>query len=229
MLRWLGVLALAACSSAASPGAAGDDAPPAASGGPVVLELFTSQGCSSCPPADRWLATLAAGDVVAGRPVIPLAFHVDYWNRLGWADPFSSPAWSARQAAYGDTYTPQIVVAGGADAVGSKRRAVERLIAATPPTAYLDAVVTRDGDRVTVRTTPPAGTTALAAIVSDRHLTEVTSGENAGAELVDAHVVRALVTVHDTVTVDLDPAWGPVRVVVLAQAADGAIVAARAL
>src|SRR5262245_13479463 len=68
----------------------------AASGGPVVVELFTSQGCSSCPPADALLRRLGADPTLAGR-VVPLAFHVDYWNSLGWEDPFSSAAWSGRQ------------------------------------------------------------------------------------------------------------------------------------
>ncbi len=74
--------------------------PPITTDGPVLLELFTSQGCGSCPPADRWLAPLAARDQVGGRTVIPLAFHVDYWNDLGWTDPFSSAAWSERQQWY---------------------------------------------------------------------------------------------------------------------------------
>src|SRR5579864_4298233 len=80
----------------------------------VVVELFTSQGCSTCPPADRLLTQLGSG-AGAGQ-VIPLAFHVDYWNRLGWTDPFSSAEWSARQAKYGralhvdNVYTPELVV-----------------------------------------------------------------------------------------------------------------------
>ena len=92
----------------------------------VVVELFTSQGCSSCPPADAYLGELAQRD-----DVLALSFHVDYWNYIGWRDPFSKRQWSARQRAYGDTlkrryvYTPQIVVDGAAEAVGSKRSQVE--------------------------------------------------------------------------------------------------------
>ena len=97
----------------------------AAEPGPVLVELFTSQGCSSCPPADRLLAELAErADVVA------LSFHVPYWDRLGWPDGFATPAWSDRQRAYADIlgtsglYTPQMVVAGRLDVVGSDQRRV---------------------------------------------------------------------------------------------------------
>src|SRR5262245_43483680 len=72
---------------------------PNAAGGPVILELFTSQGCSSCPPADRLLSKLGGDPKLAGR-VIPLAFHVDYWDSLGWRDPFDAARWSERQQAY---------------------------------------------------------------------------------------------------------------------------------
>src|SRR5262245_58242267 len=89
---------------------------------PVVLELFTSQGCSSCPPADELLPELAAAP-----GVIALAFHVDVWDDLGWKNPFSSPQWTARQESYveklgGGPYTPQLVVNGRAHVVGSDRR-----------------------------------------------------------------------------------------------------------
>src|ERR1700730_6696553 len=96
---------------------------------PIVVELFTSEGCSSCPPADALLAELA------GRPdVRALSFHVDYWDRLGWKDPYSSRAATDRQNRYATllalptVYTPQIVVDGKWEAVGSDRAEVERVL-----------------------------------------------------------------------------------------------------
>ena len=104
----------------------------ATDGGPVVLELFTSEGCSSCPPADALLSELGSST----KGVIPLAYHVDYWNHLGWTDPLSSPRWSERQSAYaramnldGD-YTPQMVISGEWQAVGSDRSDIARGVAA---------------------------------------------------------------------------------------------------
>nr|MBA3539690.1 DUF1223 domain-containing protein [Deltaproteobacteria bacterium] len=123
----LAILVLVSCASAE-----GDPRPatgPVDRGptGPLVLELFTSQGCSSCPPADRLLSTLAKQGEVAGRPLAPLAFHVDYWDGLGWADPHARAAWTQRQHAYSDAlgdnrvYTPELVVGGAVGVVGSQR------------------------------------------------------------------------------------------------------------
>ena len=83
----------------------------------VLVELYTSEGCDSCPPADRWLQALGGGGTAAGR-IIPVAFHVDYWDYLGWKDRFASPRYSERQRALASAakstrvYTPQVVVAG---------------------------------------------------------------------------------------------------------------------
>lgn len=198
----------------ASPGVASSAvaSPEAASGSadaqkhdraPVVLELFTSQGCSSCPPADRLLTELATRD-----DVLALAFHVDYWNRLGWRDPFSDPAWSERQRAYArqlgsNSYTPQLVVDGRAHAVGSIRGAVERLIdearrRARPVAVWLD--VQPAGTAVEITATIEVGPEAprplvvLGAVLEDARITEVERGENRGRTLRDDRIVRSLET-----------------------------------
>src|SRR5947207_25104 len=104
-------------------------APPKLGPTPVIVELFTSQGCSSCPPADALIHDIANDPALRGR-VIPLAFHVDYWDALGWRDPFSSKDWSERQVRYARTmhlssaYTPQAVVNGTHEFVGSNRAAL---------------------------------------------------------------------------------------------------------
>jgi hypothetical protein len=97
---------------------------------PVVVELFTSQGCSSCPPADRFLSELSD----TRSDVLPLAFHVTYWNQLGWKDPFSLDAATERQAQYGrrfgdGSYTPEMVIDGKTGVVGSDRESADM----TPP------------------------------------------------------------------------------------------------
>jgi hypothetical protein len=172
--------------------------------GPIVLELFTSQGCSSCPPADRLLTELAAEE--AGE-VLPLAFHVDYWNRLGWRDPFSSEAWSKRQRRYarelpgGRVYTPQLVVDGREHAVGSDRRAVARLLADARARSQEGSVelsarisggelLTAVGATATAAADEPLD--LLLAVVESGFETPVGSGENSGRRLREDFVVRRL-------------------------------------
>src|ERR1700681_1620286 len=121
---------------------------------PVVVELFTSQGCSSCPPADAFLRELTKDR----RDVLALAFHVTYWDRLGWKDPFSLPAATQRQDVYGhrfgdESYTPEIVVDGAASMVGSDRRDVGTAIENAKRNGHTAAAVsvTRNGEQVAIQ------------------------------------------------------------------------------
>ncbi|MFI5196980.1 MAG: DUF1223 domain-containing protein [Thermoanaerobaculia bacterium] len=177
-------------------------AAPAPAETPVLVELFTSEGCSSCPPADRLLARLAADQPVSGALVVALSLHVDYWNRLGWVDPFSSARFTERQGAYGahlggggSVYTPQMVVDGLTAFVGSDERAARRAIekAAREPKAFVR--VNPDGAgavRVTVAGAA-AGADVFLAVVEDGLTSDVRRGENAGKRLAHFAVARELV------------------------------------
>ncbi|HUC77495.1 MAG TPA: DUF1223 domain-containing protein [Vicinamibacterales bacterium] len=187
---------------------------------PIVVELFTSEGCSSCPPADTLLERLLDTQPLAGAQVIGLGEHVDYWDRLGWKDRFSSAALTKRQQVYGarfnteDIYTPQMVVDGRTELVGSDasaaRRALERAAgtphgsvqivahdidkAVTPGRSVLDVSVTTSdlpkisgGDRADV----------VIAVTEDHLRSEVTRGENHGRVLTHAAVVRYLTTIGE--------------------------------
>ena len=187
----------------------GSGAPPAADRAAVV-ELFTSQGCSSCPPADRLLSKLAKDPRFQGK-VIPLSFHVDYWNGIGWLDPFSSARWSQRQSAYAGRvfhtnriYTPQVVVNGRSECVGNSEDEVLKRIA--------DALAAEPAARLTLAVDPPApdgrlrvtvgakvaraiskGDLDLWVAVTESGLaTEVKAGENASRLLRNDRVVRRL-------------------------------------
>jgi hypothetical protein len=157
---------------------------------PVVVELYTSEGCNSCPPADRWLSSLT------GRPgVLALAFHVDYWDRLGWVDRFASPAHTARQRELQATsgaafvYTPQVVV----DGRDWNWRSRQPLPAQRP--ANVEVTLAQTGREVEAVVEPQEGAPAqLAAywvVLEDGHLTRVQAGENAGATLRHDHVVTS--------------------------------------
>ena len=164
----------------------------------IVLELFTSQGCSSCPPADALLEELAAEE-----GVLALSFHVDYWNYLGWADPFSSPYYSARQRTYTEqlrsrTYTPQLVVNGREEMIGSRRAEVTAALARarkTERTHELTLEATPTDGKVNL-TYALEGTTAghrvSALIVQHEATSDVNRGENRGRKLSHRNVVRAL-------------------------------------
>lgn len=168
--------------------------PAAAGERPVVVELFTSQGCSSCPPADAYLAELARrGDVLA------LSLHVDYWNYIGWKDPFSSAWATERQREYGRTlaqryvYTPEMVVDGAAHAVGSNRADVEGLIAAARRQEGPLLAVAREGEALRVSIGAGAGSgTLLLVRFEHEHVTKIGRGENGGRTLRNVHVVREI-------------------------------------
>lgn len=160
---------------------------------PLVVELYTSEGCNSCPPADRWLSTLKDRD-----GVFPLAFHVDYWDRLGWTDRFASPVWTRRQydaaarRRSASVYTPQVLVNG------NDHRRLPALAAAAAP-ARVALTLVREGGayRAQVSRLPgaPARLAGYWAVTEDGHMTRVRSGENGGATLHHDAVVRELQTV----------------------------------
>jgi hypothetical protein len=169
--------------------------------GPVIVELFTSQGCSSCPPADQLIAELAVhgAQLTADQtPVLPLSFHVDYWNQLGWRDPFSQSAWSERQRDYADVlgdrgvYTPQLVVGGVVGMVGSDRSAVKRQLKAAAAPMLLPATASWTSGELTVSVTAPPGRTVWLALFGQDKPTDVSSGENAGRSMITTHPVRSL-------------------------------------
>jgi hypothetical protein len=174
--------------------------------GPVVIELFTSQGCSSCPPADRLLSRLAEDPKLRDR-VIPLSFHVDYWNYIGWTDPFSSKRWSERQQGYARAfrsnriYTPQLVVSGraglnGADESSARKKIAEAL--AADPAGRVTLSIEPGPDRLKVKVGAKLaravdGPLDLWVAVYETGLaTKVGAGENASATLHNDYVVRRL-------------------------------------
>jgi hypothetical protein len=157
---------------------------------PVVLELFTSQGCSSCPPADALL-----GAMVRQPGVIGLAWHVDYWNSLGWHDPYARAEWTERQRTYArflesEVYTPALVVNGAAMMVGSDQSAIHRAIGhAIPPAAGVTLRRTASGLVADIDPLPVAATGILVSY-DPRQSTQVGAGENGGRQLVEYRVVR---------------------------------------
>jgi hypothetical protein len=202
---------------------------------PVVLELFTSQGCSSCPPADALISELG----FSTKNIIALAYHVDYWNRLGWIDRLSSPDFSDRQTEYGQRmnlggdYTPQMVIEGHFQCVGSDRGSVARAIAAARHLPLTSKVTLKEvrylpqnGDlrveidaRTSSQSQGPAPTMALmVAVFENGIVTNIGSGENGGREITYDFTVRKLQeaaeisasqtsTFQKEIRIALDPAW----------------------
>jgi hypothetical protein len=166
----------------------------AAAPAPILVELYTSQGCSSCPAADRLLVELAA----SRRDVLALSFHVDYWNHLGWADPYSLPESTSRQIAYaellsgGRVYTPQAIVDGTAACVGSDRDCITGAFerARAKPTIDLERL---PNGSIRVPASRPEAKHVVIAWVQAAARNRVPRGENMGRELSHTSVVRGLV------------------------------------
>lgn len=166
---------------------------------PVLAELFTSESCSSCPPADALLRELSTRS-----DVLPLSFHVDYWDGLGWTDRFASPQFTARQKDYASVhhwgvYTPQLVIDGKAHVVGSNRFAVSVALQqahGSEPGAAI-TIAHRGGElNVSIGTvagaaTPRSADVYLISFETAAH-TQVRGGENSGASLCHANVVRSM-------------------------------------
>jgi hypothetical protein len=163
----------------------------------VLLELFTSEGCSSCPPADALLAELAGRPEPSGSRMYALAFHVDYWNHLGWRDPFSDAAYSARQRSYAPAangvYTPELVVSGIESFVGSDRTRALRAIARAREASWSAriALTSNHAGRIGYAVTgAPRGVHLNLALVQPRAASQVAAGENSGRVLPHVNVVR---------------------------------------
>ena len=218
LIAALAVLSLSTPSFAA-------DAKPAQPRTPVLVELFTSEGCSSCPPADALLSRLQNEQPIPDAQIIVLGEHVDYWDGLGWRDRFSSSQLTARQNEYGarfrlnSVYTPQMIVDGTAQFVGNDQTAAWRAIASAAHSKKLSLIVstlTRTGNNVSGSVRANAvGTLSgdlYAALVEPMASTEVHRGENSGRKLQHVAVVRSLMRIGST----RDLARGPVDFTVAA-------------
>jgi hypothetical protein len=195
----------------------------------VLVELFTSEGCSSCPPADALLAKLLKEQPLPDVEIVPLSLHVDYWNHQGWKDPFSSKAFTARQTEYSKgfgankIYTPQMVVDGREELNGSDEAAARRAMSAAAARQHLpvriDARVRGTSVRMAIDL-PAAPADAepidvLVALTEDGLTNDVRRGENSGRTLTHVAVVRTLQQLgsldRETFVADgqlkLDPAW----------------------
>jgi hypothetical protein len=210
---------------------------------PVIVELFTSEGCSSCPPADTLLQSLLESQPIAGAEVIALEQHVDYWDQLGWKDRFSSAALTDRQRVYGrvlssDIYTPQAIVDGRSEAVGSDAAAIRRGIAhaaALPHAAVSIAIERPSADKIAVSVSVTNLPTLsgrdhadiVVAVVENGLRSQVRAGENNGRTLTHAAVVRTLAAIGEVTParaavrtdLTLSAAWqrDQVRIVAFAQ------------
>lgn len=206
---------------------------------PVVVELFTSQGCSSCPPADALLSQLAKDD-----GVIALALHVDYWDYLGWEDAFALPSHTERQRAYARAagermiYTPQMIIAGKDHVVGYRPKEVARLIAfhAAMPDAVEVKVMPRENGRVAIAADGPAQGDLVVQVVGyePRGTVRIERGENAGRRIDYVNIVTGIEVVAQwdgtaPLMLEVTPPAATHSVVLVQKAMGGPIVAAARL
>ena len=212
-------------------------APTVAAARPIVVELFTSEGCSSCPPADVFLNELAR----ERRDLLPLAFHVTYWNSLGWRDPFSLEASTSRQTGYSDhfggnsVFTPQMVVDGARSLVGSSRGEAASAFEAAKSEGETAAAmrVSRENGRLSVHVGQGSGRGEVLLVGFDHeHRTAVGRGENSGRTLVESNIVRSIRPIGSwtgaAMTLSEDAPSGEDAAVLL-QAPDGRIIGAARL
>lgn len=197
LANWLSVICLLASASSGQLATGGKPA--------VVVELFTSEGCSSCPPADRLLAEMVQ-NAPEGVEIIGLSEHVDYWDGLGWRDPFSSKIFTERQDRYAahfgpdKVYTPQMVVDGAAELVGSDRAQLMKAIAAAKTRATASVTLMWHGaGALEVKVSGAASSSdVMLAITEDGLSVDVKRGENAGHTLPHVRVTRSLVKIGQT-------------------------------
>ncbi|KAG4967972.1 hypothetical protein JHK87_033623 [Glycine soja] len=177
-------------------------------GGPVVVEMFSSQGCATSPAAELVLSRLGRGDFELEAPVVVLAFHVDYWDYMGWKDPFGASQWTVRQKAYVEAlgldtiFTPQVVVQGKAQCVGNDENALVSAITSAPrfPAPTFQATFTRPApDSLQVSLTGALrtkvdsdGANVMVALYENGLVTDCPRGENKGRVLSNDYVVRKL-------------------------------------
>jgi hypothetical protein len=175
----------------------------AAQSKPVLVELFTSEGCSDCPPADRLLEELDKTQPIAGAHAIVLSEHVTYWDHQGWRDPFSLEEMTERQKEYvyrfglQDSYTPQMVVDGAAQFVGNNAQALEAAMQAAVARPKVDLAIEKaqwenGAAEFTVHGAADAGARLVAVLAADETHSEVAHGENAGRTLQHVAVVRVM-------------------------------------
>jgi hypothetical protein len=207
--------------------------PSAAEIRPVVVELFTSQGCSSCPPADKLL-----GELAAREGVVALGFHINYWDRLGWKDPLSNPDSTNRQKAYakrfaGRIYTPQIVIDGTSEVVGTDRAAVLAAMRATGHEAVAPISIAADRGSIAIGANAghaaAKGNILLVRFVQKR-TTHISGGENSGRTVEDVNGVTALTALGTWEGLPrrfaIQPPGPDEGIAVLVQAADGTMLGA---